>query len=60
MKNGIELFRTRSTVGEINLHLQLTPAYRKYIFVDEQVKELTKIYFLEKAKKLDIISKDKK
>ena len=47
--------RTSSTVGEINLHLQLTPAYRKDIFADEQVKELTKIYFLEKARKLGII-----
>ena len=55
MKNGIELVRTSSTVGEINLHLQLTPAYRRDIFFDEQVKELTKIYFLEKAKKLGII-----
>jgi|SRR3989344_1606102 len=55
MKNGIELVRTSSTVGEINLHLQLTSAYRRGIFADEQVKELTKIYFLEKAKKLGII-----
>ena len=55
MKNGIELVRTASSVGEINLHLQLTPAYRRDIFVNEQVKELTKIYFLEKAKKLGII-----
>src|SRR3989338_11402957 len=55
MKNGIELVRTSSTVGEINLHLQLTPAYRRGIFADEQIKELTKIYFLEKAKKLEII-----
>ncbi len=55
MKNGIELVRTSSTVGEINLHLQLTPAYRRDIFANEQVKELTKIYFLEKAKKLGII-----
>ena len=53
MKN--ELVRTRSTVGEINLHLQLTPAYRQTIFADEQVKNLTKTYFMEKAKKLGII-----
>ena len=55
MKNKIELVGTSSTVGEINLHLQLMPAYRKDIFVDEQVKELTKIYFLEKSRKLGII-----
>ncbi len=52
---AIELVRTTSTVGEINLHLQLTLAYRRDIFVSEQVKELTKLYFLEKAKKLGII-----
>jgi len=50
-----ELVRTGSSVGEINLHLQLTPAYRQNIFVDKNVKELTKIYFLEKAKKLKIL-----
>mgnify|MGYP001586514330 CR=1 FL=1 len=55
MNHAIELVRTSSTVGEINLHLQLTPAYRRDIFVDEQVKELTKVYFLEKAKKLGVL-----
>lgn len=53
MKN--ELVRTTSTIGESCLHLQLTPAYRQDIFGNEQVKELTKIYFLEKAKKLGIM-----
>ena len=53
MKN--ELVRTRSTVGEINLHLQLTPAYRQTIFASDEVKELTKTYFIEKANKLGII-----
>lgn len=50
----IELMKTASSVGESCLHLQLTPAYRKDIFVDEQVRELTKIYFAEKAKKLGV------
>ena len=50
----IELVRTTSSVGESCLHLQLTPAYRRDIFVNEQVRELTKIYFLEKAKKLGV------
>ena len=50
-----ELVRTNSTVGESCLHLQLTPAYRRNIFVNEQVRELTKIYLLEKSKKLGII-----
>ena len=53
MKN--ELVGTTSTIGEINLHLQLTVAYRRDIFVSEEVKELTKIYLLEKAKSLGII-----
>ena len=55
MTREIELVRTASSVGEINLHLQLTPAYRKQIFADEQTRELTKIYFMEKAKKLNVI-----
>ena len=50
----IELVRTTSSVGESCLHLQLTPAYRRDIFRNEGVKELTKIYFAEKAKKLNI------
>lgn len=55
MENGKELVRTSSSVGEINLHLQLTPAYRRDIFADKQVRELTKIYFLEKAKQMGIL-----
>lgn len=50
----IELVRTTSSIGESCLHLQLTPAYRRDIFVSEQVTGLTKIYFLEKAKKLGV------
>ena len=50
-----ELVRTTSSVGEINLHLQLTPAYRKKIFADEKTRKLSKIYFMEEAKKLNII-----
>ena len=53
MKN--ELVKTTSSVGESCLHLQLTPAYRRDIFVNEQVRDLTKIYFLEKSKKLGIL-----
>ena len=54
-KMEIELVRTTSSVGESCLHLQLTPAYRRDIFADEQVRELTKIYFVEKAKKLKVL-----
>ena len=49
------LVRTNSTVGESCLHLQLTPAYRRDIFADDQIRELTKIYIMEKSKKLGII-----
>lgn len=52
---SIELVRTTSSVGESCLHLQLTPAYRRDIFANSEVKDLTKIYFLEKSKKLGII-----
>ena len=55
MAKEIELVRTTSSVGEINLHLQLTPAYRKKIFADEQVRNLVKIYFMEESMKLGII-----
>ena len=51
----IELMKTTSSVGESCLHLQLTPAYRRDIFANEQVKGLTKIYFAEKAKKLGVL-----
>ena len=50
----IELVRTSSSVGESCLHLQLTPAYRRDIFRNEEVKNLTKLYFMEKAKKMNI------
>ena len=33
------LVKTSSSVGESNLHLQITPAYRQDIFVDKQVWE---------------------
>ena len=49
------LVRTSSSVGESNLHLQLTPAYRQDIFVDERVWELALIYIQEKLKKMSII-----
>ncbi len=49
------LVRTSSSVGESNLHLQLTPAYRRDIFVNKQVWGLTLIYIKEKLKKMNII-----
>ena len=50
-----ELVRTTSTVGEANLHLQLSPAYRRDIFVREDVKALMVMYAKERLEKLGII-----
>ena len=50
-----ELVRTTSTVGESNLHLQITPAYRRDIFVNKEVFELTKKYILEKSERMGLI-----
>lgn len=49
------LVRTNSSIGESNLHLQITSAYRRNIFVDKQIFELILIYTKEKLKKLNII-----
>ena len=49
------LVRTISSVGESNLHLQITPAYRRNIFANEQVWQLTLIFLKEKLAKLGII-----
>ena len=42
------------TVGETNLHLQFTPAYRQDIFIDPTVRELTIAYLVERAKQLKV------
>jgi len=55
MKTKIELVKHNHCVGECNLHYQLTPAYRKPIFADEKVRELTKAYLLAKAEELKVI-----
>ena len=49
-----ELKASAHTVGESNLHLQFTPAYRRDIFANELVRELTIAYLLEKAKQLKV------
>ena len=51
---GKELRSSAHTVGESNLHLQFTPAYRRDIFENELVRELTVAYLLERAKQLKI------
>jgi len=49
-----ELFVSSSSVGESNFHLQLTPAYRKDIFADSLVRELTLAYILQKLKQYKV------
>jgi REP-associated tyrosine transposase len=49
-----ELVKSSHAVGESNFHIQLTPAYRKPIFGDENVAELTLAYILEKMVELKV------
>jgi len=50
----MELVKSSHDVGESNFHIHLTPAYRKPIFADEQVVELTLAYILEKMVDLKV------
>ena len=52
MKN--ELKHSSHTVGETNLHLQFTPAYRRDIFREPLVRELTIAYLVERAQQLKV------
>jgi len=45
---------TGHCIGESNWHLQFTPAYRRDIFRDQIVRELTLAYLFEGAKKLGV------
>lgn len=45
-----ELVVSSGSVGESNFHLQFTPAYRRDIFVDPLVRELTLGYIVQKLK----------
>ena len=49
-----ELILSSHAIGESNFHIQLTPAYRRDIFMDEQVSELTLAYILEKLVELKV------
>lgn len=42
------------SVGEFNFHIQLTPGYRREIFVNERVMKLTIAYVTAKIKELKI------
>lgn len=50
----IEIRRYNHAVGEFNYHIQLTPAYRKRVFVDERVTKLLRAYLLSKAEELKV------
>ena len=47
-----ELRSSGHTVGESNLHLQFTPAYRRAIFVDDLTRELTVAYLVQRAQEM--------
>jgi putative transposase len=49
-----ELRSSGHTVGETNLHLQFTPAYRRDIFSNPLVRELTVAYILERAQEMKV------
>ena len=50
----IKLVKSAHAVGESNYHLVLTPAYRRDIFVDRMVRELTLAYIATKLKDLKV------
>ena len=52
MKN--ELRSSGHTVGETNLHLQFTPAYRRDIFIDPLIRELTVAYVMQRSKEMKV------
>ena len=52
MKN--ELRSSGHTVGETNLHLQFTPAYRRDVFAHELVRELTVAYIVQRAQEMRV------
>ena len=51
----IEIVKHSHNVGESSYHYQLTPAYRRDIFVDEKIRKLTQAYLLAEAEHLKVI-----
>ena len=49
-----ELRSSGHTVGETNLHLQFTPAYRRDIFSEPLARELTIGYIAQRAKEMKV------
>lgn len=50
-----ELVVSGHAVGESSYHIQLTPAYRRDIFVDWLIRELTLAYILEKLQEFKVV-----
>ena len=51
---GNELRSSGHTVGETNLHLQFTPAYRRDIFSERLATELSVAYIAERAQQMKV------
>ena len=49
-----ELRASGHTVGETNLHLQITPAYRRDIFSEPLTRELAVAYIVERAQQMKV------
>ena len=49
-----ELRSSGHAVGEENLHLQFTPAYRRDVFVEPLVRELTVAYIVQRAHEMKV------
>jgi len=49
-----KLVVSSSSVGESNFHIQFTPAYRRDIFIDTLVRELTLAYIVQKLKQFKV------
>lgn len=49
-----ELQSSAHCVGESNLHIQLTPAFRRDVFVDPVVRELTVGYIVQRAQEMRV------
>ena len=52
MKTGTRNYK--HSVGEFNLHIQLTPAFRQNVFAEDRVLKLTKAYISAKIQELKI------
>lgn len=50
----IELIRSNHAVGEANLHLQFTPAYRRQVFANAKTRKLVRAYILAKAEDMNV------